>query len=371
MGTHLVTNAEFATFLNDALSHPDDERGAYLYFDSTTGGVYINSQEQGQIGVGLGARTVKMFSPSLTGQIVFAKGTYRAATSPTDFSHHPIAGVSWYGALKYCNWLTIDQGMLPSERCYAEATDADISAWHPVSISTANWAARELTDAEREILTRDYRGYRLPMDDGAFNTTPAGDAPDAYNEWYLAAAWNPMLNPPRDTLYGFGRDALTVVDANFRGSGDAFDNGSTPVDYYVAANGNAFGIQDMTGNVYQWMQDRFSTHPGNLGFRALRGGSWNDPIEAASLRVASRSFTRPERVDGQIGFRVGRTLPEPTGDLDLDGDIDSADLAEFSLGLTGPAGRVFPAWSAFDFDADGDVDLMDLAEFQRIFTGEF
>ncbi|MEE8434622.1 MAG: nickel-dependent hydrogenase large subunit, partial [bacterium] len=29
-------------------------------------------------------------------------------------------GVSWYGALKYCNWMTLAQEMNPSQRCYAE-----------------------------------------------------------------------------------------------------------------------------------------------------------------------------------------------------------------------------------------------------------
>lgn len=371
MGRYPVTNHEFVTFLNDARDHLDSPRGAYLYFDESIGGVYLNTDEQGAYGLGAAGRSVRVFSPSLTGQIGFSGGRFRVVTKPIDYARHPVAGVSWYGALKYCNWLTLDQGMLPSQRCYVEAPDYALERWHPQSITDADWSTRDLNDAERETLVRFYRGFRLPMDDGWSNALAAEDQADAYNEWFKAAAWNPLLTPPQNTTFAFGRNILKILDANFRDSGDSFDNGTTPVDFFDVTNANAFGIADLAGNVYAWQQDRFSTHLGNIAFRSIRGGSWNEAASATILRAASRGFTRPERVDGLIGFRVVRTVPEGNGDFDHDADVDLSDAWELITTLSGPTGVIFPAWIVFDFDGDGDLDLADWADFQRRFSGSF
>ena len=62
---------------------------------------------------------------------------------------------------------------------------------------------------------------------------------------------------------------------------------------------------------------------------------------------------------------------EPTGDLDLDGDVDAADYAAMAACLSGPdapAGFV-PGCTSLDLDLDLDVDLRDFAAFQIAFTG--
>lgn len=50
--------------------------------------------------------------------------------------------------------------------------------------------------------------------------------------------------------------------------------------------------------------------------------------------------------------------PHP-GDTDLDGDVDSVDLA--ALGLNWSPGGLDGTWAGGDFDSDGDVDAADLA----------
>lgn len=389
MGRFEVTNAEFVTFLNDALANPANERGAYLFFDSLTGDVFANYDEIGEVGVGPGTRTVKLFSPTPTGQVTFDGAAYAVNTAPLDYTNHPVTGVSWYGALKFCNWLTVDQGLFPADRCYHEASAWTINAWRPVSVSEAAWASRDLIDSERQALVTTCRGYRLPMDDGYHNADPATDAADAYNEWYKAAAWQPAIGVNR--LFGFGRDVLTVTgpnagrDANFRCSGDPFENpldcmvgGSTPVGYYggtnqsaayvALPNANAFGLFDLTGNVYEWMQGRYSTQSGNLAHRTVRGGSWNDPATGAALRNHARTFAPVAFTSAQIGFRVVRTLPAD-GDIDRDGDVDLVDFLLMGAQFGGPGGAPSTAWSAFDLDGDGDIDLADFAAFQGLYSG--
>jgi formylglycine-generating enzyme required for sulfatase activity len=435
MGAFPTTNAQFAAFLNDCLANLENERGQYMFFDTITGDVYVNYAMVGAVGDDPGPRNTLMFSPGVAGQIVYGPdqpqadiasppcgrrhtaslglqsarrsaqakargsprgGRYQVIAGPVDYSQHPVAGVSWYGALKFCNWLTLDQGMLPGQRCYAEATDAgDAKGWHPVTISTSDWEVRDLTDSERLELVSNYRGYRLPMDDGANNPQPAVDLPDAYNEWYKAAAWDP--DDGVNHLYGFGRDVLGGADANFRCSGDPLEDPSdctvgatTPVglfdgtvynhdgrpdedqvpddgDFMTTANENSFGLFDLTGNVDQWIQGYWAP-PGVLDRRTLRGGGWNDPMSAASLQTNARPlWTFPGATHGEIGFRVVKALASPTGDSDRDGDVDRDDFAELAARMTGPSGGVLPEWTIFDFDSDGDVDLSDFAAFQTLF----
>ena len=81
---------------------------------------------------------------------------------------------------------------------------------------------------------------------------------------------------------------------------------------------NAFGLYDMSGNVWEWVedssQDDYNGAPTNgsvwLGDgakRVFRGGSWN--ITPQYARAAKRSRDKPAIRDNSLGFRVARTLP--------------------------------------------------------------
>ncbi len=386
MGRYHVTNAEFVVFLNDAMSLPADPRGAYLFFDTTTGDVYVNDSATGSVGTDPGTRTTLVFSPGAAGQIEYVGGAYAVVTTPVDYSLHPVAGVSWFGAVKYANWLTLDQGFGTEARCYEEATDADLSGWRPKSILAADWLTRDLNDLERLRLVNRYRGYRLPMDDGYNNPDRTVDAPDAFNEWYKAAAWSqlPGANGFTNTKYGFGRNVLTSADANYRCSQDPFENatdctsgGSTPTGYYdgttktggfvTEANNNGFGLFDMTGNVHTWIQGKYTTG-GLEDRRTLRGGSWDDAGTRDNLILTNRSQFAPRHLTNKlIGFRLVRALPRPGGDLDIDGDIDAADVTLATACQLGPGGGLGATCGASDFDGDGDVDLRDLAVALNLF----
>jgi formylglycine-generating enzyme required for sulfatase activity len=85
---------------------------------------------------------------------------------------------------------------------------------------------------------------------------------------------------------------------------------------------NAFGLHDMHGNVWAWVQDCFednyskgqpsdgSAHRGTDGScsrRVLRGGSWGDFPRL--LRSADRDWDSPADRGIGIGFRLARTVP--------------------------------------------------------------
>jgi formylglycine-generating enzyme required for sulfatase activity len=67
---------------------------------------------------------------------------------------------------------------------------------------------------------------------------------------------------------------------------------------------NAYGLYDMSGNVWEWMQDCWDS---SCGARVLRGGSWNN--NSLYLRAANRDSGGPSNRGYDSGFRLARTLP--------------------------------------------------------------
>jgi formylglycine-generating enzyme required for sulfatase activity len=83
---------------------------------------------------------------------------------------------------------------------------------------------------------------------------------------------------------------------------------------------NAFGLYDMQGNVFEWVEDCAAGYAGSpsdgtawtgadCGERIIRGGSWVNGPEL--LRSASRNSARVVATVMFLGFRVARTLLPP------------------------------------------------------------
>ncbi len=84
---------------------------------------------------------------------------------------------------------------------------------------------------------------------------------------------------------------------------------TTAVGHYQA---NAFGLYDMHGNVWEWVQDWAGDYPSGAvtdpqgasqaEYRVLRGGSFL--LNQGDVRCAFRDWDGPQNRGGHPGFRV-------------------------------------------------------------------
>jgi formylglycine-generating enzyme required for sulfatase activity len=129
------------------------------------------------------------------------------------------------------------------------------------------------------------------------------------------AEWEYAARAGTATRYFWG-DEIGKNLANCKGCGSQWDNNQTaPAGSFAP---NAFGLYDMHGNVWQWIEDcrndSYDGAPrdgsawtiGDCARRVLRGGSWfNGP---RNLRAANRGRDFTGSRSEIIGFRVARTL---------------------------------------------------------------
>ena len=129
------------------------------------------------------------------------------------------------------------------------------------------------------------------------------------------AEWEYAARAGSTTAYFWG-DEIGKGNANCLGCGSQWDNRQTsPVGSFKP---NAFGLYDIAGNVWQWVQDcahgNYVGAPtdgsawtiGDCSQRVVRGGSWLYPPRF--LRSATRYWLSTDNRIHNFGFRVGRTL---------------------------------------------------------------
>ena len=115
-----------------------------------------------------------------------------------------------------------------------------------------------------------------------------------------------------------GKNNANCVGCGSQWTGSAGTWQTAPVGSFAA---NGFGLHDMVGNVWKWVQDCY--HPnyngaptdgstwtgGDCTARVVRGGSWGSGPENVRPAFRDRSSTNDRNYT--LGFRVGRTLVVP------------------------------------------------------------
>ena len=129
------------------------------------------------------------------------------------------------------------------------------------------------------------------------------------------AEWEYSARAGSTTAFIWG-DAVGQGNADCKGCGSRWDGKETsPVGAFAA---NKFGLYDMAGDIWQWVQDCY--HPdfdgaptdgsawtrGDCNGRVARGGSWDD--FSVYLRSAARVRVTFDDRNGDLGFRIARTI---------------------------------------------------------------
>ena len=128
------------------------------------------------------------------------------------------------------------------------------------------------------------------------------------------AEWEYAARADSETRFSFGDNEMQLEEYAWYGSNS--DRKTHPVGMKDA---NAFGLQDMLGNVYEWVEDPWHdtyegaptdgsewAKDGDKSRRVVRGGSWGNTVRR--VRSAFRMFDSPEVRENDRGFRVARTL---------------------------------------------------------------
>ena len=204
----------------------------------------------------------------------------------------------------------------------------DESPEHIASTSTFHIDLNEVTNEKYKVFvdaTKRENPYHWPEGNIPKNIEKH---PVVYVSWFDAQAyckwdggkrlpneqeWEKASRGKNGFTYPWGHE-WTLANSN---NPYKHSTGTEPVGTYP--NGRSpYGLYDMSGNVWEWVDSFYLPHPGNTVHRAeygkdkriLKGGSWFDCLSygcGLSAPTFNRSFFTPEVRNNSFGFRCAKT----------------------------------------------------------------
>ncbi len=221
---------------------------------------------------------------------------------------HPVKYVSWYDVLAYANELSLDSGLTP---CYVfssvtceEGGSVGADYMQCMNPTQQGIDSATVTLSGGASKPQDCEGYRLPTEAEWEYAIRSGSE---YTAFYQSDGNDGTITYTDCTLDN-NLDQIAVYCANDPG-------GTAPVGTKEA---NAWGLYDMSGNVWEWVWDWYQgdyetdvgtdpVGPSTGSRRVLRGGNWSNG--ARGCRSAYRFNGTPGYRYAYVGLRLCRSSP--------------------------------------------------------------
>ena len=203
---------------------------------------------------------------------------------------HPVDSVSWYEAIAFCNMLTkLTEGGIDTE--YVYYSNSEFTKWYTIEDArTKNKNGR--LEPKPVYANWEKKGFRLPLE----------------AEWEWAAKGG-------ESYKHAGSDNLDEV-----GWYDGTKNKNKRKPHQVKMKKpNAYGLYDMSGNMYEWCWDLYDTSyyveegkdfgydpkgTDNGWYRSVRGGCWY--LNNRACEITLRNLNRPYPGNDMLGIRLVR-----------------------------------------------------------------
>jgi formylglycine-generating enzyme required for sulfatase activity len=199
--------------------------------------------------------------------------------------------VSWDNVVRWCNARSQKEGLTP---CY---TVGGAVTKIGTTVPTVNWSAN---------------GYRLPTE-AEWEKAARGGVSGKRFPWGTDTISHSQANYLATPSYSYDLSG-SVINPHPTYNDGTFPY-TSPVGSFAA---NAFGLNDMAGNVSEWCWDRYNastyvngaTDPRGAtsgDYRVSRGGDWGSNGGAINCQSAFRSYDLSYSQNNLSGFRIARS----------------------------------------------------------------
>lgn len=193
--------------------------------------------------------------------------------------NHPVEQIEWYNAVDFCNRLSIKAGLKPYYSITGRTEKSENEKEDGVLVKV------------NVRFNKGANGFRLPT----------------------STEWEYACRAGTKTKYFWGDSEEFSIVNQYAIYNNGFGKDETNKNYGTCPVGskkpNAWGLFDMSGNVWEWCQDVHVCKYLSGTERVRRGGGWDSSVSILSSGyIDKEGGERPSDCDHALGFRIAKNL---------------------------------------------------------------